>query len=240
MITVVDYFFPWFLPAFVFELFLYCSSLVCGKPRTCTTDSDAKCAPYDWLMNGRGIDLNSALPWVFLYAKNIRNSRCRSVSWIYHGLYLLKENEWKKRASCNCIVHLRNTLPTTSKPQVLSYQMQAGDLSRIHDPQAVGNYNVATCKVGKLFVNSLFLRKYTSLNLNHFNFLYPSQWQACLVHQFVRRLMLMLSSQTWTAWHPKQLAATASRTVKKQLRCFSLFFWKAGNLAVRKWVKRIQ
>ena len=44
--------------------FLLLCTLLCGKPRTCTTDSAAKCAPYDWLMNGRGIDLNSALPWV--------------------------------------------------------------------------------------------------------------------------------------------------------------------------------
>ena len=27
--------------------------------RTCTTDSAAKCAPYDWVMNGKGVALTS-------------------------------------------------------------------------------------------------------------------------------------------------------------------------------------
>ena len=127
-----------------------------GKPRTCTTDSAAKCAPYDWLMNGRGIDLNSGQSHEL---QQKTSSEFPTVQKFSHGFQgLVEENRWKTGLFWK-LVHLAtvfcpeeysaNHVKTSSFEQLNGAAFLTLFSKLLMTSKAVGNYNVATCKVGK-------------------------------------------------------------------------------------------
>ena len=119
----------------IFLLFSYCFPPVFHwKPRTCTTDSAAKCAPYDWLMNGKGIVLTSICHWfqhVFNMFQGFRVSDALVVGTLEQSSGILRI----PRQSLNC-----GTIDFTDGVWVIP-------LDFLHCNEAEGNYNVATCKV---------------------------------------------------------------------------------------------